>query len=58
MTHLCIAILYQIQIFINYFEFYMLSLYINESYIIFILYKYNVKGQFFVDSKQQRLYVA
>ena len=53
MTHLCTVTLYYIQI--DSFEFNIMLLCINESYIMFILYTYSLKELLFVDSKQQRL---
>ena len=48
MTISCTVTSYYIKI--DQFKFDKVLLYINESYIMFILYKYNIKGQFFVDS--------
>ena len=56
MTNLCLATLYYIQI--NSFEYNIMLLYINESFIMFILYNHNVKESFIIDSQQQRVTVV
>ena len=44
MNHSCIVTLYYIQI--NQFGYNIILLYMNESYILFILYQFNVKELF------------